>query len=81
MPPGEVRYVYRAPSAAKARTDTDGALGMSHPTTIIPVLIDAEPARGRFLTNLAAMWGIKRRWFESDKSLRGRVLAVVFSTP
>lgn len=40
-------------------------------------------SRGRHLTRLAAMWGVKRRWFglEPDYLLRRRVLAAMGAKP
>lgn len=43
--------------------------------------VAAPPLKGRHLTAMADLWGVRRRWFglEPDSMLRRRLMAVVLS--
>ena len=39
------------------------------------------PLRGKDLNKMAALYGVQRRWFESDRRLRDRLLSVMQGIP
>jgi hypothetical protein len=46
---------------------------------VMDELEQMTPAHGKDLTNLAASWGVRRKWFETDYMLRKRLVTTVLS--